>query len=372
VSAIRQRLGGGRRGPSALPRRRAGTSAVLVATSALLSTAFLALLAVLTPSLAQAHDVRPGVVGLEAHEPGRYNLHVEPPVDAEGATSAVHVVFPAGCSEREGIVECDRPSMRGLLSVEGLETAAVRMVVHVVHHDGETEQYVLTATANTVDIGGHGVDGGLLGWVALGIEHILRGVDHLAFVLALMLVTGLNRRLVATLTAFTVGHSLTLALHVLGFIPTSSRAVEAIIAASVLFLAVEASQGQRPATAAATTPASSLTNQNPWLVAGGFGLVHGLGFASVLRELRLPAGGTVKALFGFNVGVELGQLAFVASCALVLAVVGRLPGRVSRWFASPSAWRLAIYALGGVAAWWTFARLAALARFVVAPLMGPS
>jgi hydrogenase/urease accessory protein HupE len=296
---------------------------------------------------------------LEAQARGRYALHVESPVDSEGATSPVTVIFPAGCHEADGAVDCGGDTMRGVLTVDGLNTAAVRVVVQVVHHDGQTEEHILSASSPAVEIG-HGATSGLFGWISMGVEHILLGFDHLAFVLALLLVVGLDRRLVGTLTAFTIGHSITLAANVVGLIPSSARAVEVVIAASVWLLAAEAARTERAPEGLADPALPTLTQRAPWLVAGAFGLIHGLGFASALRQLQLPPSSTVWALLGFNLGVEIGQLAFVGGCGLLWILAQRRLMHGSRAQAATRARALAIYALGGVTAWWTFSRLAAL------------
>ncbi len=153
-------------------------------------------------------------------------------------------------------------------------------------------------------------------YFVLGVEHILLGIDHLLFVLGLLLLVGSPKRLIVTVTAFTVAHSITLAAATLGFVHVPQAPVEAVIALSVMFVAAEilrAAQGR-----------ASLTARAPWLVAFVFGLLHGLGFAGALREVGLPQTDIPLALLFFNVGVEVGQLAFIAAVVAVLAVVTRL------------------------------------------------
>jgi hypothetical protein len=145
----------------------------------------------------------------------------------------------------------------------------------------------------------------------LGVAHILRGYDHVAFLLALMFV----RRfvdLLKNITAFSVAHTLTLALAALGVVAVPSRVVESIIAASIVYVAAEnLSRAAEPS--------------HRWKITFAFGLVHGFGFAAVLRELGLPADGLVRSLLAFNLGVELGQIAIAAVCWPVLVWVGRKP-----------------------------------------------
>ncbi|WP_247324956.1 HupE/UreJ family protein [Bradyrhizobium sp. 141] len=180
-----------------------------------------------------------------------------------------------------------------------------------------------------------------------GIEHILFGYDHLLFVLALILIVRRGRVLLITVTAFTVAHSITLSLATLGVVHVPGPPVEATIALSILLLACEIIRSDRGQ--------ASLTAQWPWLVAFSFGLLHGFGFASALTEIGLPQGDIPLALFAFNVGVEAGQLIFIA------AVLGAL--RLAKWIKVPVVVerhaRLATtYAIGIMAAYWLIERLA--------------
>ncbi len=182
----------------------------------------------------------------------------------------------------------------------------------------------------------------------LGVEHILLGVDHLLFVLALLLLVRGVRRLVATVTAFTVAHSITLGAATLGFVHVPPAPVEAVIALSILFLASELARRRAGGNA-------DLTERFPWVVAFSFGLLHGFGFAGALSEVGVPAQAVPLALLFFNVGVELGQLLFIA------AVFGL--GWLARASALrvPSGWqRAAAYGIGCVAAFWVVQRTVAI------------
>lgn len=194
-------------------------------------------------------------------------------------------------------------------------------------------------------------------YLRFGFDHILEGFDHLAFVFGLFLLVA-GRRLVLTVTAFTVGHSLTLALVVLGALVPPSSLVETAIAASILVLAVELARPDAPERSAEETKADeSWLRRRPWLVAGGFGLLHGLGFAGALRETGLPDGEIPLALAAFNVGIELGQLAFVAVLVL-LAALAALVVPFASWHSRARS--LAVYGLGTLAAFWTLERFAGL------------
>lgn len=178
----------------------------------------------------------------------------------------------------------------------------------------------------------------------MGTVHILEGVDHLLFVLALLLIVTGFKQLLTAVTAFTVAHSITLALATMGVVHVPAAPTEAIIALSILFLATEIvhkHHGQ-----------FSLTEEYPWIVAFAFGLFHGLGFAGALSEIGLPQQEIPLALLMFNVGVETGQLMFIAAVLTLLALLRRLPVTLPQ-----GAWRLAPYSIGSVAAYWVVQRV---------------
>lgn len=182
-------------------------------------------------------------------------------------------------------------------------------------------------------------------YFVIGVEHILGGVDHLLFVLALLLVVRNMRKLVWTITAFTVAHSVTLAAATLGWVHVPGPPVEAIIALSIVFVAAEfvhAKEGH-----------PGLTERAPWIVAFSFGLLHGFGFAGALSEVGLPDNALPLALFTFNVGVEAGQLLFVGAFVLLRFLAHRLAIAHSDWLPLATA-----YGIGSVAAYWTIERVA--------------
>lgn len=182
-------------------------------------------------------------------------------------------------------------------------------------------------------------------YLVLGVEHILGGIDHLLFVLALLLIVRGGKRIVVTITAFTVAHSITLVAATLGFVHVPGPPVEAIIALSIVFVAAEVIHGIRGK--------PGITARAPWVVAFSFGLLHGLGFAGALEEVGLPQLAIPVALLMFNVGVELGQLIFVLA-VLVFATLARKVLQKSEQWAVP----LAAYGIGSVAALWTIERVA--------------
>jgi len=253
-------------------------------------------------------------------------------------------VWPAACSADEAMIRCGAAGLRGTLTVDGVGNSYSAVMVKVFWLDGQTRVYTLTTAQAKVQLYGSADDQRGMGEIAraytvLGIEHILTGYDHLMFVIALLFLVGFNRRLLYTITAFTLAHSLTLALSALGLLTLRSPPVEATIALSIMLVAGEALHRQQ-----------TLARQWPALVAFLFGLVHGLGFAGALKEIGLPQKHLSVALLTFNVGVELGQLLVVGLAFLVYRALARTPR-----FALARA--PALYAIGGVAAYWSITRI---------------
>jgi len=181
----------------------------------------------------------------------------------------------------------------------------------------------------------------------LGIEHILSGPDHLLFVFGLLLLVATTRALVRTITAFTVGHSITLSLAALGYARVPSGLIEVLIALSVFVLAVDLAQPG--------DPSETVLGRRPWVMAALFGLLHGLGFAGALREAGLPEHDIPAALLSFNVGIEIGQLAFVGVILLLRRASRPLLAGSPGWL-EPAP----VYAMGSVAALWVIERSLAL------------
>ena len=286
---------------------------------------------------AHAHDFRPGVLALVESAPGVFDVAWTPPLDSRGEDSNVRVRYPEGCELVDATLTCSH-DLAGALRFEGLHSPTMRVAVEVTRLDGTRSEWLVGSSNPSVDPAS-ARPRGVLAWIGLGVLHIY-ALDHVAFLLGLLLVVRTLRRVVFTVTAFTLAHSLSLALAVLGVIHVPSAPVEATIAASVLLVAREA-----------LVDAPTLTHRAPWLVALGFGLVHGLGFASALFELGLPAGMRAGALFGFNVGVGLGQLTLVG---VYFAVMALTPRKLPRLRA------LACYAMGGLSALWLIERSLAI------------
>ncbi|MDX1374166.1 MAG: HupE/UreJ family protein, partial [Burkholderiales bacterium] len=183
-------------------------------------------------------------------------------------------------------------------------------------------------------------------YLGLGVEHILLGIDHLLFVLALLLLTRGTWRLVKTVTAFTVAHSITLALAALGVVHVPQAPVEAVIALSIVFVAAEILR--------ARAGREGIAARAPWIVAFAFGLLHGFGFAGALAQTGLPEGHIPLALLFFNLGVEAGQLLFIAAVLSAIALIRNVRFTLPRWSASVTP-----YAIGSLAMFWVIQRVAA-------------
>jgi len=308
-----------------------------------------------------AHEARPAYLELTETLPDRYDVVWRTPVSA-GQRLPVALQFSGDVSTivepklrdfADSTVErrvIDAPGGLGGKRIEfvGLQATITDVLVRLQTRDGARTTSLVHPSRPWLEIvparGSFAVAGAYL---VHGIEHILLGYDHLLFVLALILIVRSFRVLITTVTAFTVAHSITLALATLGVVHLSGPPVEAAIALSILLLACEiarTSAGQ-----------SSITAKWPWLVAFSFGLLHGFGFAGALSEIGLPRGDIPLALFTFNLGVEIGQLVFIAAVLALLAILRSIPlpdGVTLR--ARP----IATYVIGTLAAFWLVDRVA--------------
>jgi hydrogenase/urease accessory protein HupE len=312
--------------------------------------------------LAGAHEVRPAYLELRETAPDTYDILWKVAARGGNERLAIYVRFPADAEPLEeprgtaiGGAYLERWRVRrpgGLagqtISVDGLAATDTDVLVRLERADRSTQtarllpsrpSFVVEAAATWWSVAG--------AYLRLGVEHILGGVDHLLFVLALLLLVKGWKRLVGTVTAFTVAHSITLAAAALGFVHVPSPPVEACIALSILLLACEIVRAQRGQ--------ECLAARWPWVVAFTFGLLHGLGFASALIDVGLPQRAVPLALLAFNIGVEVGQLAFIAAVLGAIALVSR--ARNAARLRRP-ALLLATNAIGGLAAFWIIERLA--------------
>jgi len=231
-----------------------------------------------------------------------------------------------------------------------LSETRIDVLARLVRLDGSVQlERILPVAARFVVSSSRGQLEVVRTYTILGIEHILTGFDHLLYVLGMLILVGGWRRIVVTMSAFTATHSVTLTAATLGWVHVPQPPVEACIALSILFVAREIVQARRGR--------PGLTAKWPWIVAFTFGLMHGFGFAGALAEVGLPAGAIPAALLFFNVGVEVGQLIFVASVLAAIAagrfLTHRLHVRLPEW-----SWRVAPYAIGGLAGFWLVERIA--------------
>jgi hydrogenase/urease accessory protein HupE len=309
-----------------------------------------------------AHEVRPGFLELRETATNFFLMTWKVPALGEYRLG-ITPHFPDGCHiidqptsvQADGAfiehvqVRCDRGLEGQRIAIDRLDATATDVLVRIESVDGAVQSARLTPSNPSFTVPMHpSVIMVAWAYVGLGIEHILFGVDHLLFVLCLLLLVRDLRKLLATVTAFTLAHSITLAAATLGFVHVPAAPVEATIALSIVFLACELVRDE--------ARRSRVTLSYPWLVAFSFGLLHGLGFAGALAEVGLPQREIPLALFAFNIGVELGQLAFIATVLLLMRLVRLLPLRAPRWASGAAG-----YAIGSVAAFWVFARLAAAA-----------
>ena len=318
------------------------------------------MLLTLTGPLAHADIFRPAYIEIRERGGDRYDVLLKVPASGE-MRLAMDLRLPADVRDvtpRQAIFvggayverwQIERPG--GLvgqpIAIEGLATGVSDVIARVERSDG-TSQVERLGVGRLSFVVQPPQSAWLTAWIylKLGVEHILGGVDHLLFVLALLLIVRKVKRIIATITAFTVAHSLTLVAATMGWVHVPGPPVEAAIALSIVFVAAEIIRGQQGH--------PGLTARAPWIVAFSFGLLHGFGFAGALAEVGLPQSAIPIALFCFNVGVEIGQLMFVASVLLVMALWRRLPLHVPKW--APS---LAPYAIGSIAMFWVFERIAA-------------
>lgn len=316
------------------------------------------LAALLGCSAASAHPLSPALLDLRETADGLVRVKWKvSSVRIPG--SELRPVLPARCrtaSEPEvgetpesittsWTIDCGTAGLLGQrIGVEGLAAARTDALVRVVLADGSVVQEVARARAPLVDVRAPTQPAAVVsGYLWLGVEHILGGADHLLFVVGLLLLAGGARRVVGTVTAFTLGHSVTLSLAVLGVSNIPPAVAEAAIACTIYALAVELARG--------ADRKETLIRRFPWLMAFAFGLLHGFGFAGALREAGLPPSDVPRALFSFNLGIELGQLAFVAIAAAVGRTLRGVAARLPVWTA-----RVPAYVMGSLAVLWFLER----------------
>ncbi len=314
----------------------------------------------LLAAAANAHESRPAYLQITLTESDevrtllkvpaigdrRLGLYLQLPEECVAIAEPARFLIDNAFSERSVHI-CDGGLVGKTVSIDGLQSTLTDVLVRVQRPDGLTQVARLTPTTTAFV-----VEATPSAWavattyLVIGAKHILMGIDHLLFVLALLLLVSGLRMLLWTITAFTAAHSLTLAAATLGWVAVPQAPIEAVIALSIVFVANEIVQVSRGR--------ASYTSRRPWVVAFAFGLLHGFGFAGALIEVGLPESAIPIALLFFNLGVEVGQIAFVIAVLAAMAVA-------RRYLSAPqsSVRMAAAYGIGTVAAFWSIERIAA-------------
>ena len=316
----------------------------------------------LLPLVAGAHESRPGYLEINelAGTGGQYELLWKVPRRGElvmplkarlpehcrNLRDPTEYASPGGYVVRRNI-DCGEIGLDGqTVNVDGLTTTITDVLARVTLASGDTQTVILKPNDTSFVVAARQSNWQVfVAYLILGVEHILFGIDHLLFVLGLLLIVRGLRLLIETITAFTLAHSVTLGIAALGFVNVPQAPVEAVIALSILFLASELVHQHRGR--------MGLAERYPWLVALSFGLLHGFGFAGALAEVGLPQSAIPLALFSFNVGVEVGQLLFVAVALIVIAILKWIRVAWPEWAVLAPA-----YGIGSMAAFWTIQRVA--------------
>ena len=330
-------------------------------------------------TVVDAHEIRPALVQITQRDAHHYDILWKQPVNGEVAVHLVPrlsggaldsepslaTVTPAFALKLWKNVSDEAQSLDGqTLGIEGLERTITDVLVNVTLSDGRSVQQFLKPNRTSVHLELSAESAPpAVAYLSLGIEHILTGIDHLLFVFGLLWLVGRNWALLKTITAFTIAHSVTLAATTLGWLNIRSSVVEALVALSIVVLAVELAQRHRGEVALAGRVVKAgyevdqrrhrigLTTRYPWLIAFVFGLLHGCAFAGALSEVGLPQEHIPLALFLFNVGVEIGQLLFIAAASAVLWFA-------KKWINSGPEWahRAVPYAIGVFSSYWFIER----------------
>ncbi len=317
----------------------------------------LAVVLLAVPISASAHEVRPAYLQIDQVGPARYNVLWRTPMISGMRLPVIlrysdGIKVVTGPSERQlpdslierSIIEAPGGLVGQRITFFGLQASITDVMVRVKLKDGTVTTTMVRPAQPWIEVQAQQSSFQVVKvFVVEGIEHILFGFDHLLFVLALMLIVRSTRTLLLTITAFTVAHSITLTFATLGWVLLPSGPVEIMIAFSIVLVAAEIVAKERGQT--------SLAIRAPWVVAFAFGLLHGFGFASALKNLGLPQGDIPLALFCFNVGVEIGQLMFIAVILASMALFRRLISTPRRPIVASA------YSIGIVAAYWTLERI---------------
>jgi hydrogenase/urease accessory protein HupE len=316
---------------------------------------------------AEAHALEPGFLELRALDAERWRVTWRIP-DVGGRPMPIEAALPETCAPNRPppvrfdgrawsaawLTDCPGGLSDGTIAIEGLDATRTDVLVRYELTLGKGQAMRLMPGSSAFIVpAAPGTWAMLASYGALGVDHILQGVDHLLFVFALLLLIPDRRRLIGAVTAFTVAHSVSLGAAALGWIVVPAPPVEVVVALSIAFLAAELVKPE--------AARDRVSARWPWIVAFGFGLLHGLGFARALLEVGLPAEDVPLALLAFNIGVEIGQLLFIAVVLLAGALLGRLYPRLMTHALAPGGpgLRATGYTVGTLAAFWVIERVAA-------------
>jgi hypothetical protein len=308
-----------------------------------------------------AHPLSPALLELRELGAGQVEVTWRRSILKLPGADETRPVLPAGCvasaperttEDDEAITatwsaDCGTGGLVGTrLAIEGLGRAMSDALIRVTLADGRTLRAVVNERDPSFTVPARESKAAVVrSYASLGVHHILSGIDHLLFIFGLLLLVPSRRLLLATITAFTIGHSVTLSFAALGVTDVPVAPVEVLIALSIYVLAVDLAR-EHPTN-------DTLLRRRPWLVALLFGLLHGMGFAGALKEVGLPQEEIPLALFSFNGGIEAGQLAFVAGVLAVRYAVRPVVAVLPVWFR-----RVPVYAMGSLAVFWMFERAA--------------
>ena len=320
---------------------------MIVHFSQLLKRAVLSVVLLMSGAEAYAHEMTMADLTMREVAPKEFVWSWGIPGKNTPISQDLTPVWPEGCVGDAKTVRCGERGLAGNLTINGIGKNYSAVILRITWQGEQRSTFTLTKNQPTARLFGSARDERDVWQVAhtyvvLGIEHILSGIDHLFFVISLLLLVGFRRQLLATITLFTVAHSLTLAASALGALTLRPPPVEAVIALSIVLVSAEA-----------LSQKDTLTRQWPGVVAFVFGLIHGLGFAGAVKEIGLPEQHANMALLTFNVGVEAGQLAVIALAWLMV-----LASRRFTW--TTTARQVILYVIGSISVFWTLSRIAVI------------
>ncbi len=320
---------------------------------------FVLLFALAVHSPTNAHPLAPGLLALTETAPNQFQGIWKLP-NKTIERGQLSPIFPAPCEiadlqppvsvgtgrSQSFRLHCQQPLLGQSIGIDGIAPNGSGVLVRINFSDGQVVHQMLNSQADELLIPEQQTASGVFSrYLTLGVEHLVLGYDHVLFVITLALLVGWGKQLIWTITLFTVGHSITLSLTALGFISMPIGLIESIIALSIAWAAAEVIQQE----------SDGLLQRRPWLMSGGFGFLHGMGFASALAAIGLPQQALTISLAAFNVGIELGQLLIIGLFFAVAALIHRVAGQVPAVVKT-----LSCYAIGCTGAYWFWQRLLGL------------